>query len=535
MGRGKPYFPTFFQAEDGIRDLVRSRGLGDVYKRQILLFRVGIAAIILTLLVGFVFKKQRNWLMSFVQNYCGALFLFSGWVKAVDPLGTAYKMEQYFGEFESTFADTMMGFIAPLFPVLSEFSVSFSVGMIVFEIILGLMLIMGYKSKLASWLFFGLVAFFTVLTGFTYLTGYVPQDVNFFEFSKWGAYNANNMKVTDCGCFGDFIKLEPKVSFFKDVALLFPAVYFLFRNNDMHELFTSKIQNIILGAGTVGLLAYCFSNYVWDLPHADFRPFKETADVRGQKEIQAEAMANVQITDWILKNKESGEVKSLTNHEYINEKGYQKYPKTEWSIIDQKKTEPTIPINKISEFSIEDFNGYEVTDELLGETGYSIMMVCYKLYTDDDKMEAQSFTVKDTLYTIDTVLIEGQTAPSIVKSINEIKERTESKDVHLFEKDYVARFTDVTNAFTESAEKAGWRVYGVVGGAGENKIEDFRHAAQAAYPFYLADDILLKTIVRSNPGIVVLKDGKIINKWHYKQLPKFEDAFPDAKPLLGEK
>ena len=68
---------------------------------SILLFRVGIAAVLLTLLVGFVFKKQKNWLMTFVQNYCGALFLFSGWVKAVDPLGTAYKMEQYFGEFQS--------------------------------------------------------------------------------------------------------------------------------------------------------------------------------------------------------------------------------------------------------------------------------------------------------------------------------------------------------------------------------------------------------------------------------------------------
>ena len=168
---------------------------------SILLFRVGIAAILLTLLVGFGFKKHKSWLMTFVQNYCGALFLFSGWVKAVDPLGTAYKMEQYFGEFESVFSDTAMSFIAPIFPFLGEYVASFSVGVIVFELILGLMLIMGSKSKLTSWLFFGLVAFFTVLTGFTYLTGYVPQDVNFFEFSKWAPYNENNMKVTDCGCF----------------------------------------------------------------------------------------------------------------------------------------------------------------------------------------------------------------------------------------------------------------------------------------------------------------------------------------------
>lgn len=498
-----------------------------------LLTGVGIAAIALTALVGFVFKSHKNWLMTFVQNYCAALFLFSGWVKAIDPLGTAYKMEQYFGEFESTFADTAMGFIAPIFPFFSEYSIAFSVGMIVFEIILGLMLLMGSKSKLTSWLFLGLVAFFTALTGFTYLTGYVPQDVNFFDFGNWGVYNENNMKVTDCGCFGDFLKLEPKVSFFKDVALMIPALYFVFKHKDMHELFSKKTQNIILGVSTVGLLAYCFSNYVWDLPHTDFRPFHVAADIKGEKIAQGEAMGSVQITDWILENKSTGEQIELPNAKYMSE--FKNYPKTEWSIIDQKKTEPTIKIDKISEYAIEDFDGYDVADELLSEPGYSVMMVCYKLYTDDDKMASQSFTVKDTIYQVDTVLVEGQTEPSLVKSIAEIKERTESKDVHLFDKDFVARFTDVTNEFTEAAEKAGWKVYGVAGGAGKNKIEDFRHAAQTAYPFYVADDILLKTIVRSNPGIVVMKDGKIINKWHYKKLPKFEEVFGDTKELLGEK
>lgn len=492
---------------------------------SILLFRVGIAAILLTLLTGVVFKKHKSWLMTFVQNYCGALFLFSGWVKAVDPLGTAYKMEQYFGEFESVFSDTAMSFIAPIFPFLGEYVASFSVGMIVFELLLGLMLIMGAKSKLTSWLFFGLVAFFTVLTGFTYLTGYVPQDVNFFEFSKWGEYNENNMKVTDCGCFGDFLKLEPYVSFMKDIALLVPALYFIFRHKDMHELFGKKMQNIILGVATVASLAYCFSNYIWDIPHADFRPFKTTVDIRGQKEAQGQAMANVQITEYILENKASKEVVSLTYQQYINERGYEKYPKKDWTIIEQKKTEPAIPINKISEYAIEDSEGYDVADELLGESGYSVMMVCYKLYTDEDKMAAQSYTIADTLYTIDTILIDGQTEPSVVKSIQEIKQRTESKEVHLFDPNYIARFTEVTNEFTEAAEKAGWNVYGVAGGAGQNKIDDFRHAAQAAYPFYVADDILLKTIVRSNPGIVVMKDGKIINKWHYKKLPKFEEIF----------
>ena len=175
---------------------------------------VAIAALILTLVGKFAFDRVENYFISYLQNFTGALFIFSGWVKAIDPLGTAYKMEQYFAEFESTFQDTWFSFLAPLFPQLSEYSASFSVFMIVLEIVLGVMLLVGMWRKFTAWTFFLIVAFFTFLTGFTYLTGYVPEGVNFFQFGKWGEYVSTNMKVTDCGCFGDFLKLEPRVSFF---------------------------------------------------------------------------------------------------------------------------------------------------------------------------------------------------------------------------------------------------------------------------------------------------------------------------------
>ena len=114
----------------------------------VLLLYVGIAAVLLTALNFFVFKTQKNWIVTFLQNYCGSLFIFSGWVKAVDPLGTAYKMEQYFTEFEATFEATWLSFIAPLFPWLSNYAVQFAVLMIIFEIILGLILVMGsYYSR----------------------------------------------------------------------------------------------------------------------------------------------------------------------------------------------------------------------------------------------------------------------------------------------------------------------------------------------------------------------------------------------------
>ena len=131
--------------------------------------------------------------------------------------------------------------LAPLFPALSEQSTGFSIFMVTFEIVLGVMLIVGWRRKLTAWLFFLLVVFFTLLTGFTFLTGYVPSDANFFDFAKWGPYVKDQMRVTDCGCFGDFIKLDPRISFYKDLGLMIPAIlFFLFRSKWMHQIFDRK-------------------------------------------------------------------------------------------------------------------------------------------------------------------------------------------------------------------------------------------------------------------------------------------------------
>jgi len=137
-----------------------------------LLTYVAIAAVLLTLATWFGFKKRESLVMSYLQHFCGALFIFSGWVKAVDPLGTAYKMGQYFDQFESVAAETALSFVAPMFPFLSSYSVQFSVFMVVLEIVLGVALIVGHKPKWTAWIFFLIVVFFTILTGFTFLTGF---------------------------------------------------------------------------------------------------------------------------------------------------------------------------------------------------------------------------------------------------------------------------------------------------------------------------------------------------------------------------
>ncbi|WP_420459893.1 hypothetical protein [Neolewinella sp.] len=439
-----------------------------------LLLYIGIAALSLTALTQVFLRATRSLPVSLLQNFAGALFIFSGYVKAIDPLGTAYKMEQYFAEFEATAAGAGAGFLAPVFPALSEYSAGFSVTMIVLEIMLGLMLVVGAKPKLTSWLFFTIVAFFTALTGYTYLTGYVPAGENFFTFASWGEYAESNMKVTDCGCFGDFLKLEPRTSFLKDVALLVPALVFLFAPRRMHQVFSPGVRSaLVLGTGALAVF-YCLSNFVWDLPGQDFRPFKVGTDVAAVKQAEMDATANVQVLGYVATSKADGQVVKMSTEDFL--KVYKDYPETEWD-LEQYKSEPTILPTKISEFEVTDGEGHNVIPELLANPGYTFIIVAYKLKGEPGAWDA----------------------------------------------DYLADWRDDIQPVVEQARSAGHDVVAMTKLTSDAALEDFRQAVGADYPFYRGDDILLKTIIRSNPGVVLMKQGVIVNKWHHSKLPSFSD------------
>lgn len=472
-------------------------------------------ALVLTLVMGLFTKKVKNWLVSYLQNFTGALFIFSGWVKAVDPLGTAYKLEQYFAEFESTFEPTWFSFLSPMFPSLSDYAVTFSVVMIVFEIVLGIMLIIGAARKFTAWAFFLLVAFFTFLTGFTYLTGYVPDGVNFFQFGQWGPYVETNMKVTDCGCFGDFLKLEPRVSFMKDVALLVPAILFVLLSGKMHQLFSRGARLTAIVIAIIGLTIYSFSNFAWDLPHADFRPFKEGTNIRERKALEEEAQANIDILAYRMTNKETGKVVELPYQQYLEE--FKQYPKEEWK-LEQVKSEPEVPRTKISDFEVSSIDGNDVTEDILNRQGYSFMIVAYRLYGET---ESRPQTVRDTVYATDTL----QMGDSIILQQRpvSIEKRQVNQKVYQWEEQYLDHWQKVVNPVVEQAAAAGIPVFAVTGYADPAQVASFKESSGSVYPFYLADDILLKTIVRSNPGVVLMKDGAVVKKWHYEQLPGWEE------------
>jgi len=481
-----------------------------------LLLYIAIIAVLLTFVIGWWKKGHKSWLMTFLQNFTGILFIISGLVKAVDPMGTAFKMEHYFTEFQYTFVDTWFGFIAPVFPFFSKISLIFSVTMIVLEVILGLMLLLGHRSKLTSWAFLLLVGFFTMLTGFTFLTGYVPSDSTFFQFSSWGPYTATNMRVTDCGCFGDFIKLEPKISFFKDLLLLIPAFFFVFRHKDMHQLFSARTRTITIGVATVLLVLFCLKNFLWGLPVIDFRPFKVGTNLYEKKAAEEKAAASVKITGWKLQNKQTGALVELPNEVYMSELKLSKYPKTEWTVVDRIKTKPEIESTKVSDFSITDSDGNDVADDILSDSGHVFLIIAYKLKGDS---RTEEVIVPDTVWTTDTVLV-NKDSMLLVKKPSTMGTKKEIREVYIWDLDYVRNYQEKVNPFMEDVIKQGAKVYAIAGGAGSEKQKSFKEAIVGHYDWYEADDILLKTIIRSNPGVVHLKGGKVLEMWHIRHLPK---------------
>ena len=475
-----------------------------------------ISALVLTTILKFTTKRIEYFILSFLQNFCGMFFVFSGLVKAVDPMGTAFKMEQYFAEFEATFEGTAFDFLSGLFPVLATYAIGFSVFMIVLEIVVGIMLVIGARAKLAAWIFILTIIFFTFLTGFTYLTGYVPTTANFFDFSQWGEYIDTNRRVTDCGCFGDFLVIPPKISFLKDVVLLMPAMIFVFKSKDMHKLFSKATRNIIVGASTILMIWYCLSNFVWDIPHVDFRPFREGVNIRDQRNAELDAINNVEIIAWRLKNRETGKIVEISSKVYYSElTGI--YSKDKWGVEEMIKTEPTVKASKLSEFAITDADGYDVADEMMDEKGYQFWVVSYKM---PYQVTYEKSIQWDTLYRVDTIADTPDEPAQLVKVVEKVEEKSIQIPHYNFDEKYLKGYnSEMAKLITDSKIPA----VGFFGGADAVSLGELRNKIDFDLRMYEADDILLKTIVRSNPGLVLMKDGVVVKKWHRENLPSSEE------------
>lgn len=194
-------------------------------------------------------------LINIIRIVVGTLFIFSGLIKANDPLGLSYKMKEFFEIWNAGLDQSTVFFKHPLinfFVFLHDHSLPLSVFMIAFEIIAGVALLLGWRMKIFSWLLLLLILFFTFLTGYAFYSG----------------------KFTNCGCFGDCLPITPKTSFLKDIALTL-MIIFLFVNRRSIRPYFSSVANFGFIAASV-IFSFGIQWYVLNyLPLIDCLPFKK--------------------------------------------------------------------------------------------------------------------------------------------------------------------------------------------------------------------------------------------------------------------
>lgn len=382
-------------------------------------------------------SKRLHSIIGIWANVCRFLlaivFIFSGFVKADDPLGTQYKIQDYLDAFGWAAAlPAFLPFLASVLQAMAEFC-------------LGVYLLFGIRRKITSLLILVIMGIMTPLTFWLALTN----------------------PISDCGCFGDAIVMTNWETFGKNVFLLIAAVSVYKWRDRIKPLITPRFDWLVATYAflyILGITLYCYR----ELPVFDFRPYHIGADIRKGMEIPEGAKPTLYDTRFILKK---GNVEK--------EFGLEDYPDSTWTFVDSK----TIVKEKGYEPPIHDFSllrqedGEDITDEVLSDEGYTFLLVAHQLNMADD---------------------------SSIDLINEIYDYSLGHGYKFY-------------CLTSSTDK---------------DIEDWQERTGAEYPFCLMDNITLKTIIRSNPGLLLLKDGVVVNKWSVNNMPD-EYALTDKLEKLS--
>ncbi|MDO8315968.1 MAG: DoxX family protein [Flavobacterium sp.] len=266
---------------------------------------------------------MKNIITQFSRIFVGILFIISGLIKLNDPIGFSYKLAEYFSE--------------PFFnmPIFIPFALGIALFLVILEVVLGIMLLIGYKTKFTIWSLLILIVLFTFLT----------------------FYSAYFNVVKDCGCFGDALKLTPWQSFTKDIVLLFFILILFFNQKLVKPLFTNNVQNIVIYASIVlsSLLGVWVLNH---LPLIDFRPYKVGNNI--QKGMRIPDGAEKSVVEMVFIYKVGGVDKEFT------EKDLMAIPEGA-VFVDRKDkviTEGYVP--PIHDFTMEK-DGSDYKDEFLAE------------------------------------------------------------------------------------------------------------------------------------------------------------------------
>ncbi|MGC1242294.1 MAG: BT_3928 family protein [Chryseosolibacter sp.] len=349
--------------------------------------------------------------------FVGGLFIFSGLIKLNDPIGTRIKMEEYFGVFAEDFGSFFSAFV--------PYALEIGMVMIILEIVLGVAVLIYYRMEITTvWLLL-LMVFFTFLT----------------------FYSAYYNKVTDCGCFGDAIKLTPWESFIKDVILMIPVLHLFWYRKTYVPVLRTRNGHFVVGAATA-LSLFLGVYAIRHLPFIDFRAYRIGNHIPTQMQPEEQP-----VFEYVFLRKDNGQ--QIRSEKYLMDTTQYRYVSVEQT--NEDKTRP-----KITDYAVTTVDGEDVTQKTF--EGAKFLLVIYDV----------------TKASVDHM-------DQIVKLTKELDGKVEMM---------------------------------VLTASGANQFETFRHEHQLAVPYYFADATVLKTIIRSNPGLTLWVDGTVKGMWHHNDTPE---------------
>ena len=368
--------------------------------------------------------------MKLIKNLCrilvGLLFIYSGFVKGVDPLGSNYKFIDYFNAFHMGWMDGS--------------AIFFSFLLSLAEFLIGICLFLNIKTKWAAWGALLFMGFFTPLT----------------------LILAIKNPVTDCGCFGDALVLTNWETFWKNVILLAMTLVVFFHKEKYKSIFNFLEQTVILASTIIFMLCiefYCYRH----LPILDFRPYAIGKNISEGMTIPEGAPHDEYAITLKYRNKQTGETKEF------NEQNYPWQDTLNWEYV--SSSEKLIQEGfkaPIHDFVIEHPEMGDITQDVLQDNGYTFLVVAYNI---------------------------NKTNPDNQKKLNQLAAYAQDKGYRFY--CLSASVADDTRKYAENH--------------------------QVNYEFCSTDEIQLKTIVRSNPGLVLLREGTILNKWGHRDLPEVDE------------
>lgn len=353
--------------------------------------------------------------------FVGGLFIFSGLIKLNDPIGTKIKMEEYFGVFAEDFGSIFNAFV----PI----SLEIGMIMIILEIVLGVAVLIFYRMNVTTVLLLILMVFFTFLT----------------------FYSAYFNKVTDCGCFGDAIKLTPWESFIKDLILMVPVLHLFWHRKTYTPVLGRRTGHMVIGAATA-LSVFLGVYAILHLPFIDFRAYRIGNHIPTQMQPEEQP-----VFEYVFIRKDNGE--EVRSEKYLMDTTQYKYQSVVQ--LNEDKTRP-----KITDYAVSSPDGEDVTAQTF--EGVKLFIVIY------DVTKASVANIED-----------------IVKLTKELEGKVEIM---------------------------------VLTASGANQFEAFRHEHQLAVPYFFADATVLKTIIRSNPGLTLWVDGTVKGMWHHNDTPEASEV-----------